>query len=76
MKQFIVETDENHICPCLNGDELYCSPTVRYCDGDLNNRPPWCPLREAKLVGTVVKGETGATYRVEHTTGQIVYEPR
>ncbi len=52
MKTFIVEMDNLKdcavTCRCCLISQMCCFLTFDDCEGDLNNRPTWCPLREVK----------------------------
>ena len=52
MKTFIVEMDENESCSLISkgmcGKRDWSKRATWDCEGDLNNRPAFCPLREVK----------------------------
>jgi hypothetical protein len=64
---FIVEMDEKHgcdICRAYGRGRMYClkfGPT-QPCNGNLDNRPSWCPLREVKHVNDLSTKTFTPTY--------------
>ena len=51
VKEFLISMNIKHKCDLLYETEsgFKCSVRVRECEGDLTNRPAWCPLRENKF---------------------------
>jgi len=54
MKQFIVEMDEGKFCDYVryHGNNEFCCTKIGHdaiCNGDVNNRPEWCPMKEHDL---------------------------
>lgn len=52
-KTFLLNMDDESSCSLMKYGEFigifYCDEVqYRKCDGKLNNRPEWCPLKEVK----------------------------
>lgn len=50
IQQFIIKMNKDFYCWCWDDSEEECLATNRAdpCNGDLNNRPGWCPLIPVK----------------------------
>ena len=49
MKTFMIKIDLNERCPCCRLADcecLYLKEPDGDCDGDMSDRPDWCPLVE------------------------------
>lgn len=61
MRKFTFDTLDDETCPICNLQDYTCMlmfPRDEYdCDGDLDDRPEWCPLTEVKNDPTTATSE-------------------